>query len=305
MCRSPRHGWCWRRWCGRARGSGPPDSRRASARGSYLLNQTQMIVRYLRLAVWPRGLVVDYGAPRADDARRGGAVRGCWCWRSSALTIWALVRKPDARLPRRLVLHDAVADLEHRADRDRSRRRAAHVSCRSRRSSCSRVIGLAWLLERYVRLQADDTRDRDAAVAHDRGARALAVVALALAAGTVVRNRELRVGRLAGPHHGGTMADGARAARRWVSRSSPRGRHEEGINELRKARRRRSRPPATRSASRCSSRASSTKRSCTCASSWRTSRFGSKCRPRTNLSAARSGRQGQYRGGRSRNSGRS
>src|SRR5262249_9476793 len=30
---------------------------------TYLLNQTVMIVRYLRLAVWPRALAVDYGWP--------------------------------------------------------------------------------------------------------------------------------------------------------------------------------------------------------------------------------------------------
>ena len=30
---------------------------------TYLLNQSQMIVRYLRLALWPRGLVLDYGEP--------------------------------------------------------------------------------------------------------------------------------------------------------------------------------------------------------------------------------------------------
>jgi len=32
---------------------------------TYLLNQTEMIVRYLTVAVWPRGLVLDYGVPRA------------------------------------------------------------------------------------------------------------------------------------------------------------------------------------------------------------------------------------------------
>jgi protein O-mannosyl-transferase len=32
---------------------------------TYLLNQSLMIVRYLRLAVWPFGLVIDYGLPRA------------------------------------------------------------------------------------------------------------------------------------------------------------------------------------------------------------------------------------------------
>ena len=31
---------------------------------TYLLNQTLMIVRYLRLAVWPRALVLDYGVPQ-------------------------------------------------------------------------------------------------------------------------------------------------------------------------------------------------------------------------------------------------
>ena len=31
---------------------------------TYLLNQAEMIPRYLRLAVWPRGLVLDYGLPR-------------------------------------------------------------------------------------------------------------------------------------------------------------------------------------------------------------------------------------------------
>jgi Flp pilus assembly protein TadD len=30
---------------------------------TYLLNQSHMIVRYLRLALWPRGLVLDYGEP--------------------------------------------------------------------------------------------------------------------------------------------------------------------------------------------------------------------------------------------------
>jgi protein O-mannosyl-transferase len=31
---------------------------------TYLVNQTVMIVRYLRLLIWPRGLVLDYGYPR-------------------------------------------------------------------------------------------------------------------------------------------------------------------------------------------------------------------------------------------------
>jgi hypothetical protein len=31
---------------------------------TYLLNQTEMIVQYLRLAIWPKGLVLNYGSPR-------------------------------------------------------------------------------------------------------------------------------------------------------------------------------------------------------------------------------------------------
>jgi len=36
---------------------------------SYALNQIPIVVRYLRLAVWPRGLVLDYGLPQALTVR--------------------------------------------------------------------------------------------------------------------------------------------------------------------------------------------------------------------------------------------
>ena len=36
---------------------------------TYLLNQAVMIVHYLRLVVWPRGLVIDYGLPQPLDLR--------------------------------------------------------------------------------------------------------------------------------------------------------------------------------------------------------------------------------------------
>ena len=57
---------------------------------SYFLNQPQLIVRYLRLAVWPDTLILDYGVPRAVALREaapsalllvalvGGVV---WLWR--------------------------------------------------------------------------------------------------------------------------------------------------------------------------------------------------------------------------------
>jgi hypothetical protein len=32
---------------------------------TYLLNQAVIVARYLRLIVWPHGLVLDYGVPRA------------------------------------------------------------------------------------------------------------------------------------------------------------------------------------------------------------------------------------------------
>ena len=47
---------------------------------TYLLNQADMIARYLGLAVWPQSLVIDYGLPRAigvaDVAAAGAAGAG-------------------------------------------------------------------------------------------------------------------------------------------------------------------------------------------------------------------------------------
>ena len=61
---------------------------------TYLLNQSVMIVRYLRLAFWPRGLVLDYGEPLhvtfADVAPYAIAVATLL-----AATIIALVRNPS------------------------------------------------------------------------------------------------------------------------------------------------------------------------------------------------------------------
>jgi tetratricopeptide (TPR) repeat protein len=64
----------------------------------YLLNQSVMIVRYLRLAVWPRGLVLDYGEPVpltfSDVAPYAVAVTALL-----AATIIALVRRPAFGFP--------------------------------------------------------------------------------------------------------------------------------------------------------------------------------------------------------------
>jgi len=59
----------------------------------YLLNQSEMIVRYLRLAVWPRSLVLDYGEPLpltlSEVAPYAAAVTALL-----AATLIALVRRP-------------------------------------------------------------------------------------------------------------------------------------------------------------------------------------------------------------------
>ena len=204
---------------------------------TYLLNQARMIVRYLRLAVWPSGLVVDYGVPRAltvgDVAPYGALV----------LTLAALDglgARPDAdgRIPRPLVLHDALADVERRADRDGSGRRAANVSCRSRRSWSWPSSGLrgCWSdgLEAGARFDEATAGRSDGPCAHRAGVVVLAVVVIALAAGTWSRNRE----------YASAVSLARTTLERWPN---PRARHslgvallaegqrEAGITELRQA----------------------------------------------------------------------
>jgi len=59
----------------------------------YLLNQTVMITRYLRLTVWPHGLVVNYGWP-LELALRDVLPYALFMTGLLALTVAALVRKP-------------------------------------------------------------------------------------------------------------------------------------------------------------------------------------------------------------------
>ena len=62
---------------------------------TYLLNQMQMVTRYLRLSVWPDALVLDYGLPRplsfSDVTREAALVSGLLL-----LTLVALIRWPRA-----------------------------------------------------------------------------------------------------------------------------------------------------------------------------------------------------------------
>jgi tetratricopeptide (TPR) repeat protein len=154
----------------------------------YLLNQAQMIVRYLRLAIWPRGLVVDYGAPRALTLVEA-APYGALVLALVALTTWALVRKPHIGFlglwffttlsPTSSIVPIAT---EVGAERRMYLPLAAVVVLG--------VVGLAWLLERHVLLQPDSGQQAATRRAHVAGLVALAVVAVALGAGTVARNRE-------------------------------------------------------------------------------------------------------------------
>ena len=197
----------------------------------YLLNQAQMIVRYLRLAIWPRGLAVDYGPPRAltmTDA----APYGTLVLILAALTIWALVRKPKIGFlglwffvtlsPTSSIIPIAT---EVGAERRMYLPLVAVVVLG--------VVGLAWVLERYVHLHPDSEQEVTTRRAHVAGLVALGVVAFALAAGTVLRNREYasaislartNVERWPTPRAQTSLGVALIAARQY----------EEGINELRK-----------------------------------------------------------------------
>ncbi len=94
---------------------------------TYLLNQSVMICRYLRLAAWPTDLAITYGAPvpyALSDVLLESAV-------VVALVVVDRGRvSPMAgrRVSRCVVLHDAGALIELRSDRNRGRRRTTDVS---------------------------------------------------------------------------------------------------------------------------------------------------------------------------------
>jgi len=62
---------------------------------AYLLKQSEALVLYLRLAVWPHPLVVDYGTAVVDSAG-DVAVQGLIVLLLLVATLWALVRRPVA-----------------------------------------------------------------------------------------------------------------------------------------------------------------------------------------------------------------
>jgi Flp pilus assembly protein TadD len=160
---------------------------------TYLLNQAEMIVRYLRLAVWPRGLVVDYGAPRAltfvEVLPAAMLVTAL-----AALTIVALKIRPKLGFlglwffttlsPTSSIVPIAT---EVGAERRMYLPLAALVILA--------VIAAAWLLHaiaRRARSDASGPLASDPAIRRARlaGLTLLALVALALGVATMARNRE-------------------------------------------------------------------------------------------------------------------
>jgi tetratricopeptide (TPR) repeat protein len=199
---------------------------------TYLLNQALMIARYLRLAIWPSGLVVDYGVPRALTVGEV-APYGALVLMLAALTVWALVSRPKVGFlglwffttlsPTSSIVPIAT---EVGAERRMYLPLAAIVVLA--------VIGLAWALERWDRVGSGERPEMAGRRAHVAGLVALAGVVLALAAGTVARNRE----------YSSAVSLARTTLERWPN---PRARHslgvallgegqrEAGITELRQA----------------------------------------------------------------------
>jgi hypothetical protein len=120
-----RHGSCWRRFCRSAPRIYSAGFDAGVTPWTYLMNQTVMIARYLRLRVWPRSLVLAYGIPLPLS------VAMSWCRRCSSS---ASSRSPAVALVRRPLLgflglwfFVTLARRHDRANCDRGRRRAANV----------------------------------------------------------------------------------------------------------------------------------------------------------------------------------
>jgi tetratricopeptide (TPR) repeat protein len=147
-----------------------------------------MIVRYLRLAIWPRGLVVDYGAPRpvtlAEAAPYAALVLALL-----ALTIWALRSKPRLGflgLWFFVTLAPTSSILPISTEVGAERRMYLPLMA----IVVLAVIGFARLMEWFVLRQPEAGRPVTYDRAHVAGLAVLAVAAVALGAGTVSRNSE-------------------------------------------------------------------------------------------------------------------
>jgi Flp pilus assembly protein TadD len=186
---------------------------------TYLLNQTVMITRYLRLAVWPNALVLYYGLPRpltALDVLPYALVVVAL----AALTVFALRRRPmlgflGAWFFITLAPASSIVPIATEVGAER-RMYLPLLAC-----VVLAVLGLVWVCERF-------TRPRAIAIA------ALVAAAAALATATMSRNREYRSALV--------MAETVRE--RWPSPAADAmlgqqlaiaGRHDEAIAHLRTA----------------------------------------------------------------------
>ena len=195
---------------------------------TYLLNQSVMITRYLALTVWPRGLVADYGHPRAlalmDVIPEMAFITALF-----ALTVVALKYRPrlgflGAWFFLTLALTSSVAPIatEVGAERRMYLPLAALVVLA--------VSLVAWLADHVSRMRSAPA-PRTVAIA---SVCVWAVVAASLAARTVTRNREysssLELARLTVDRWPSGKARHVLALELWQI-----GRREEALAHLREA----------------------------------------------------------------------
>lgn len=148
---------------------------------AYLLNEPALILRYLRLSVWPSALVVDYGLPRAvplSAAAPGGAL----ILATIAATIWAWWRVPTLAFVGTwffVTLAPASSFIPVATEVGAERRMYLPMAA----VITLAVLTVEWVLSRSV---SRKPARRAASVA------LLATAALILATATVQRNREYR-----------------------------------------------------------------------------------------------------------------
>jgi len=213
----------------------------------YLLNQTVMIAHYLRLAIWPRGLALIYGVPRALTL--GEVVPyAALLTVLAALTVLALVVRPKIGFLGAwffITLAPASSIVPIATEVGAERRMYLPLAS----VVVVGVAGVAWLWDRTARLLADTTigkvrLQRDATKKPLRGAgppgvRSMAgfavvsVVAATLAMETGLRNREYASGvSLARTTLRGWPSV---RARHWLGAELvAAGQRDEGIAELRR-----------------------------------------------------------------------
>lgn len=157
----------------------------AAASWTYLLNQAQLVARYLRLAVWPVGLVSDYGSPRAltlGDV----AVPGMVVVVLVLATLVALWRRPrlgflGAWVFITLAPTSTVVPIVSEVGAER--RMYLPLAAIA-------VLAVVTLFKLLARRPASDAGTRKVAAVSRPWIAAVMVACVALSVGTVLRNRE-------------------------------------------------------------------------------------------------------------------